>query len=785
MDAIVGPDSAMRDRWTSELHEKIVRHLKLAAILVAGTGLAMVWTAVRVRGDGPTAAAQAKPGANGKAAEPAPKTMGRIKGQVARGAEGNTAGRAEAGASGSDGRPADPVELAGTWDQVAEPMDLDGKHVRREPVTLTILGNACTWHEGDRLVRQSLFTLKDARSPRELDFVTVVDGRFETTHALFSIEGDVITIREGALRQPRPAKLVPGENEDSWPLVHVFKRRKASVAVTVTAPARNIMIRDRTVFAGAGQIQVICEAGEITPRTKAILARLEEPVSMEFPNEVTLDDILQHIKRATKKGPNDPGIPIYVDPLGLLEAGSLDSMVTINEKVLPLKVALARVLTPLGMAYIVKDDVLIISVPESTEREEQNEVAVQACDASQETKALLARLAKPVKMPFPNDTPLGDVLEYLKQVTDDPPRDRAMDVLVIPSGLKEAESTLDSTVRMDLEGVPLRTTLRLLLDQLGLACVVKDGRVVIHSSNGIRFLKRYAGGELPIPLRTKPPQGAEISPRTKAILAKLEEPLALEFPNEVPLDDVLQHIKRATKKGPNDLGIPIYVDPLGLLEAGILDPKLSIDEMKVLDLSWKTMARVTINEKGLPLKDTLARVLTSLGLAYMVKDDVLIISDPGSIRRERKELAVQACDASPETKALLARLEKPVKMPFPSSTPLGDVLEYLKQVTKDPPGNRAMEFLVVPSGLEEAQRTLNSTVRMDLEGVPLRTMLPLLLDQLGLACVVKDGRLVIHSAEGIGKLKRNAGASRKVGMESKPGGSEACDPTTGADPPPP
>ncbi len=784
MDTIVGRDSAMRDRWTSELHEKIVRHLKLAAILVAGTGLAMVWTAVRVRGDGPTAAAQAKPGANGKAAEPASKTMGRTKGQVARGAEGNTGGRAEVGASGSDGRPADPVELAGTWDQVAEPMDLDGKHVKREPVTLTILGNACTKREGDRICRQSLFTLKDARSPRELDFVTVVDGRFETTHALFSIEGDVMTIREGALRQPRPAKLVPAEREDAWPPVRVFKRRKASVAVTVTAPARNIMIRDRTVFAGAGQIQVICEAGEITPRTKAILARLEEPVSMEFPNEVTLDDILQRIKRATKKGPNDPGIPIYVDPLGLLEAGSLDSMVTINEKMLPLKVALARVLTPLGMAYIVKDDVLIISVPESTERE-QNEVAVQACDASQETKALLARLAKPVKMRFPNDTPLGDVLEYLKQVTDDPPRDRAMKVLVIPSGLKEAESTLDSMVRMDLEGVPLRTTLRLLLDQLGLACVVKDGRLVIHSSNGIRFLKRYAGGELPIPLTTKPPQGAAMTPRTKAILARLEEPLAMEFPNEVPLDDVLQHIKRATKKGPNDLGIPIYVDPMGLLEAGILDSKLSIDERAVVDLSWKTMARVTINEKGLPLKDTLARVLTSLGLAYMVKDDVLIISDPGSIRRERKELAVQACDASPETKAILARLAKPVKMPFPNSTPLGDVLEYLKQVTKDPPGDRAMEFLVVPSGLEEAERTLNSTVRMDLEGVPLRTMLPLLLDQLGLACVVKDGRLVIHSAEGIRKLKRNAAASQKAGMASKPGGSEARDPPTGADPPPP
>ncbi len=502
---------------------------------------------------------------------------------------------------------------------------------------------------------------------------------------------------------------------------------------------------------------------EITPRTKAILARLEEPVAMEFPDEVPLDDVLQHIERVTNKGPNDPGIPIYVDPLGVLEAGVFDSTVTINEKGLPLKDALARVLTPLGMAYIVKDDMLFISVPESTERQ-RNEVAVQACDASQQTKALVAQLEKPVKMPFPDDTPLGDVLEYLKQATEDLPQNRALEILVMPSGLEEAETTLNSTIQMDLEGVPLKTTLRLLLDQLGLACVVKDGRLVIHSSNGIRKLKTYVGGELPLPLATKPPPASEMTPRTKAILARLEEPVAMEFPSEVPLDDVLQHIKRATKNGPNDPGIPIYVDPLGLLEAGVLDSKLSIDEKAVVDLSWKTMARVKINEKGLPLKDILATVLTSLGLAYMVKDDVLVISDPESIQRERKELAVEICDASQETKALLARLEKPVRMPFSNSTPLGDVLEYLKRVPKDPRQGRAMEVLVFPSGLEEAHRTLNSTIRMDLDGVPLRTTLRLLLDQLGLGCVVKNGRLVIHSSNGIRKLKRNAAASRMAGM---------------------
>ena len=56
---------------------------------------------------------------------------------------------------------------------------------------------------------------------------------------------------------------------------------------------------------------------------------------------------------------------------------------------------------------------------------------------------------------------------------------------------------------------------------------------------------------------------------------------------------------------------------------------------------------VTMNEKGIPAKHALTRALAPLGWAYIVKDDVLIISDPQGIERERRELALQACDASP------------------------------------------------------------------------------------------------------------------------------------------
>ena len=95
---------------------------------------------------------------------------------------------------------------------------------------------------------------------------------------------------------------------------------------------------------------------------------------------------------------------------------------------------------------------------------------------------------------------------------------------------------------------------------------------------------------------------------------------------------------------------------------------------------------------------------------------MLIISDPRGIERERKEVAVQACDASPASQALMARLEEPVRMPFPNETPLATSSSYLKRATAQPPDDRRIEILVVPDGLEEVEKSLDSTMNMDLEG---------------------------------------------------------------------
>lgn len=247
---------------------------------------------------------------------------------------------------------------------------------------------------------------------------------------------------------------------------------------------------------------------------------------------------------------------------------------------------------------------------------------------------------------------------------------------------------------------------------------------------------------------------AEVSPRTRAILARLDEPVPMEFPKATPLDVVLEHIKRSAKKGPNDPGLPIYIEPLGLQE-----------------VHRNLNGLVTIRGKGSPLKDSLQQVLSQVHLAYCVKDDVLIISSPQGIIREQKATAVSALDDSLRSKAVLARLEEPISMPFGNDTPLDYVLDYIKTATRKGPDGLEIPILIIPSGLEETRSSLNSTVYVDIENVPLETTLRLLLKQVGLAYGVRDGRIVIHSEEGIRKLRAGIKHQTKGTNDEKKTGS--------------
>jgi RNA polymerase sigma factor (sigma-70 family) len=231
-----------------------------------------------------------------------------------------------------------------------------------------------------------------------------------------------------------------------------------------------------------------------------------------------------------------------------------------------------------------------------------------------------------------------------------------------------------------------------------------------------------------VPIASSPPN-LQVSPSTVEILAKLQEPLDMVFPRETPLDDVLKYITRATKYGdrPSDPGIPIYVDPFGLQEA-----KKSLK------------STVTSNVTRVPLKVTLPRVLAQLGLAYLVGDGVLLISSSSRIDAEQARKVALTWDRSPRTAQALTKLDEPIAMSFPDETPLNEVLKYIKKATTTPSFS-GIPIYVDPAALQEVDRSLRSTVKIDLQGVPLRTSLRLVAEQLRLAYYVNEGNLIVSS----------------------------------------
>jgi hypothetical protein len=116
-------------------------------------------------------------------------------------------------------------------------------------------------------------------------------------------------------------------------------------------------------------------------------------------------------------------------------------------------------------------------------------------------QSTLLRLEAPISMSFSNETPLEDVLKYIKSATQGS-RDTGIPIYVDPLGLNEARKSMTSPVVLDLEGVPLRITLRLLLKQLDLDYTIEEGVLFITSEARLedripaQLLEKALHGEL-------------------------------------------------------------------------------------------------------------------------------------------------------------------------------------------------------------------------------------------------------------------------------------------------
>ena len=135
---------------------------------------------------------------------------------------------------------------------------------------------------------------------------------------------------------------------------------------------------------------------------------------------------------------------------------------------------------------------------------------------------------------------------------------------------------------------------------------------------------------------------------------------------------------------------------------------------------------VSIDLVGVPLRTTLRLMLAQLGLVYLIDEGMLVIThgDPGPL--DGIGQADDSAASQEKTAMILARLETPVPIRFPQETPLGEVLRAIKEATKAPDGS-VIPIYLDPAGLQLADKTVDSPVTMDVEGLPLRTTLRALL----------------------------------------------------------
>ena len=99
---------------------------------------------------------------------------------------------------------------------------------------------------------------------------------------------------------------------------------------------------------------------ELEAGNNAIRAALAVPPSFEFPNGVSLEDLLKRIRLSTAKG-DSPGIPIYVDPTGLSVAEKdMSVMAPFKPQGRPLGEALKEYLAAFNLGYSVQDGFMMV-----------------------------------------------------------------------------------------------------------------------------------------------------------------------------------------------------------------------------------------------------------------------------------------------------------------------------------------------------------------------------------------------------------------------------------------
>jgi RNA polymerase sigma factor (sigma-70 family) len=171
-------------------------------------------------------------------------------------------------------------------------------------------------------------------------------------------------------------------------------------------------------------------------------------------------------------------------------------------------------------------------------------------------------------------------------------------------------------------------------------------------------------------------------PRSKALLARLEETIPMRFANPTPLEDVLKYIEQATA-GPNKEGIPIYINPVGS----------DLDEDRKLTYEKLMKTPITMNLVGVPLRRSLKLLAEQLDMGYGIKDGMVTMTEPDMRRQNWQELMVME-ESFPQSSPLELEVQRAKRGELTPAElhQLNERLTDIEEVVKRAQTIRMMQF---------------------------------------------------------------------------------------------
>jgi len=316
------------------------------------------------------------------------------------------------------------------------------------------------------------------------------------------------------------------------------------------------------------------------------------------------------------------------------------------------------------------------------------------------------------------ETPLEDVASFL--------RDRhKIEIQIDRKALSEAKISPGVPITAKMKDMSLGACLLITLRQVGLACVVQEGYLLITTPDRIQEW----GGALPGLTTPKPPTKSGAGASGNRILDALKDDTRLNF-IETPLEDVVDFLRYQHK-------IPIFLDLKALGEAGV-----------------RPVVPVTKNLKGISLRSALLLTLRELALTCARQDEFLVITTLREAEFWGGELAPVDSPSEKIKEALTDR----TRLAF-IETPLEDVVSYLQDEHDIP-------IVIDRRALDEAGIRVDAPITSRVSGVPLRSALRLVLDQLELAHVIENEVLVITTEKSRkARLSQSVNTDANVGTE--------------------